>query len=122
MADYETDVAFYQRYNYAATANMRKELVNLMNEIIDDLYENHYDELYHENAFRQIKGKQLLMPNNVLPKEMSDFIMSMGKGYLCNSGLHFMNIEPDKINLEIQYIWATDSEENDYNQTHSHFG
>ena len=82
MVDYETDVAFYQRYNYAATANMRKELVNLMNEIIDDLYENHYDELYHENAFRQIKGKQLLMPNNVLPKEMSDFIMSMGKGYL----------------------------------------
>jgi hypothetical protein len=122
VVDYETDVAFYQRYNYAATANMRKELVNLMNEIIDDLYENHYDELYHENAFRRIKGKQLLMPNNVLPKEMSDFIMSMGKGYLCNSGLHFMNIEPDKINLEIQYIWATDSEENDYNQTHSHFG
>ena len=122
MADYETDVAFYQRYNYAATANMRKELVNLMNEIIDDLYENHYDELYHENAFRRIKGKQLLMPNNVLPKEMSDFIMSMGKGYLCNSGLHFMNIEPDKINLEIQYIWATDSEENDYNPVHSHYG
>ena len=122
MSDYETEVAFYQRYNYAATANMRKELVNLMNETIDDLYENHYDELYHENAFRRVKGKQLLLPNKMLPKEMSDFIMSMGRSYLCNSGLHNMEVDPAKISLEIQQIWATDSEENDYNPTHSHFG
>ena len=122
MIDYETEVAFYQRYNYAATANMRKELVDLMNEIIDDLYENHYDELYHENAFRQVKGKQLLIPNEKLPKEMSDFIMSMGRGYLCNSGLQPSSVDPAKINLEIQQIWVADSEENDYNPTHSHFG
>ena len=122
MSDYETEVAFYQRYNYAATANMRKELVNLMNETIDDLYENHYDELRHENAFRRVKGKQISLPTEALPKEMTDYIMSMGRGYLCNSGLHFMDIEPDKINLEIQQIWTTDSEENDYNPPHSHFG
>ena len=122
MIDYETEVAFYQRYNYAATANMRKELVDLMNEIIDDLYENHYDELYHENAFRQVKGKQLLIPNEKLPKEMSDFIMSMGRGYLCNSGLQPSSVDPAKINLEIQQIWVADSEENDYNPTHSHLG
>ena len=53
---------------------------------------------------------------------MSDFIMSMGRGYLCNSGLHTMEVDPAKINLEIQQIWVTDSEENDYNPTHSHFG
>jgi len=122
MAEYETEVSFYQRYHYAATANMRKELVDQMNEIIDDLYENHYDELYHENAFRRVKGKQLSLPNEMLPKEMSDFILSMGRGYLCNSGLHNMGIEPDKINLEIQQIWTTDSEESDYNPPHSHFG
>ena len=122
MSDYETEVAFYQRYNYAATANMRKELVDLMNETIDGLYENHYDELYHENAFRQVKGKQLLIPNEKLPKEMSDFIMSMGRGYLCNSGLQPSSVDPAKINLEIQQIWVADSEENDYNPTHSHLG
>ena len=122
MSDYETEVAFYQRYNYAATANMRKELVDLMNETIDGLYENHYDELYHENAFRRVKGKQLLLPNEMLPKEMSDFIMSVGRVYLCNSGLQLSSVDPAKINLEIQHIWATDSEENDYNPTHSHFG
>ena len=44
--EYETEVSFYQRYNYAATANMRKELVDQMNEIIDDLYENHYPGQY----------------------------------------------------------------------------
>jgi uncharacterized protein (TIGR02466 family) len=33
-----------------------------------------------------------------------------------------MEVDPAKINLEIQQIWATDSEENDYNPTHSHFG
>ena len=122
MADYETIVSTYPRYNFAAAANMRKELVDQMNEIIDDLYENHYDELYHENAFRRVKGKQLTLPTEMLPKEMSDFILSMGKGYLCNSGLNTTLIDPEKINLEIQHIWATDSEENDYNPPHSHFG
>jgi hypothetical protein len=53
---------------------------------------------------------------------MSDFILTMGKGYLSNSGLYFMGIDPNVINLEIQQIWATDSEENDYNPAHSHFG
>ena len=122
MADYETEVAFYQRYNFAATANIRPELVDLMNETIDGLYENHYDELYHENAFRRVKGKQLLLPKEMLPKEMSDFILSMGRSYLCNSGLNDTLIDPAKINLEIHSIWATDSEENDYNPIHSHFG
>ena len=122
MAEYETQVAFYQRYNYGATADMRKELVDQMNKILDDLYENRYDELYHQNAFREVKGKQITIPIEVLPKEMSEFIMTMGKGYICNSGLHFMGIDPTKINLEIDTIWATDSEENDYNPAHSHFG
>ena len=53
---------------------------------------------------------------------MTDFILTMGSGYLQNSGLHFMGIDPAKISLEIQEIWATDSEENDYNPCHSHFG
>ena len=122
MAEYETQVAFYQRYNYGATATMRKELVDQMNELLDDLYENRYDELYHQNAFRQVKGKQITIPVEKLPKEMSDYILTMGKGYLCNSGLYFSNIDPTKINLEIQEIWVTDSEENDYNPPHSHFG
>ena len=122
MADYETEVAFYQRYNFSATANIRPELVDLMNETIDGLYENHYDELYHENAFRRVKGKQLSLPNEMLPKEMSDFILSMGRSYLCNSGLNDTLIDPAKINLEIHSIWTTDSEENDYNPIHSHYG
>jgi hypothetical protein len=122
MADYETEVAFYQRYNFSATANIRPELVDLMNETIDGLYENHYDELYHENAFRRVKGKQLSLPNEILPKEMSDFILSMGRSYLCNSGLNDTLIDPAKINLEIHSIWTTDSEENDYNPIHSHYG
>ena len=122
MADYETLVSTYPRYNYAASANMRKELVDQMNEIIDDLYENHYDELYHENAFRRVKGKQFTLPTEMLPKEMSDFILSMGRGYLGSSGLHLMEVDPAKINLEIQQIWVTDSEETDYNPCHSHFG
>ena len=42
---YETQVSFYQRYNYGATADMRKELVDQMNRILDDLYENRYEEL-----------------------------------------------------------------------------
>ena len=119
---YNTEVTLYQRYNFAAGSTMRKELVDQMNEIIDDLYDTRYDELYHENAFREVKGKQLLIPVEELPKEMSDFILTMGKGYLCNSGLYFMGIDPTTINLEIQEIWATDSEENDYNPVHSHYG
>ena len=122
MAEYETQVSFYQRYNYGATAPMRKELVDQMNKILDDLYENRYEELFHQNAFRQVKGKQLELPVDLLPKEMSDFILTMGRGYLQNSGLHFMDTDPAKINLEIETIWATDSEENDYNPCHSHFG
>ena len=119
---YETQVSFYQKYNYAATADMRKELVDQMNEILDDLYETRYEELYHQNAFREVKGKQITIPITELPKEMLDYILTMGRGYLCNSGLHFMGIDPAKINLEIHSIWATDSEETDYNPAHSHFG
>ena len=33
---YETQVSFYQKYNYAATADMRKELVDQMNKILDE--------------------------------------------------------------------------------------
>ena len=33
-----------------------------------------------------------------------------------------MGVDPNVINLEIQQIWATDSEENDYNPVHSHYG
>jgi len=120
--EYETQVSFYQKYNYAATADMRKELVDQMNEILDDLYETRYEELYHQNAFREVKGKQITIPVTELPKEMLDYILTMGRGYLCNSGLHFMGIDPAKINLEIHSIWATDSEETDYNPAHSHFG
>ena len=109
---YETQVSFYQRYNYGAVADMRKELVDNMNKILDDLYENRYEELYHQNAFREVKGKQITIPIEALPKEMTDFIMTMGRGYLSTSGFHIMGIDPTKINLEIQEIWATDSEEN----------
>ena len=122
MVEYETEVSLHQRYNYAASSGMREELVTQMNGIIDNLYETRYNELYHENAFRQVKGKQITIPVEKLPKEMSDYILTMGKGYLCNSGLYFSNIDPTKINLEIQEIWVTDSEENDYNPPHSHFG
>jgi len=120
--EYKTEVNLHQRYNFAASGNMRKELVDQMNELIDDLYETRYDELYHQNAFREVKGKQLTIPVEELPKEMLDYILNMGRGYLCNSGLYFMGIDPTTINLEIQEIWATDSEETDYNPAHSHFG
>ena len=119
---YDTQVSLHQRYNYAASANMREELVDQMNTFLDDLYENRYEELYHQNAFREVKGKQVGIPIEEMPKEMTDYILNMGKGYLCNSGLYFMGIDPTTINLEIQEIWATDSEETDYNPAHSHFG
>jgi hypothetical protein len=122
MAEYETSVTLHQRYNYAASSSMREELVTQMNSVIDGLYETRYEELYHQNAFREVKGKQITIPVEELPKEMSDYILTMGKGYLCNSGLYFSNVNPTEINLEIQEIWATDSEENDYNPAHSHFG
>ena len=67
MAEYETQVAFYQRYNYGATADIRKELVDQMNKILDDLYENRYDELYHQNAYREVTGRQVSMPTSELP-------------------------------------------------------
>ena len=122
MTEYETQVAFYQRYNYGATADMRKDLVDQMNRILDDLYENRYEELYHQNAFREVKGKQVGIPIEELPKEMTDYILNMGKGYLNNSGMYFMGVDPTKINLKIHRIWSTDSEENDYNPVHSHYG
>ena len=122
MADHNIEVAFYQRYNYAATANIPPNSVTQLNEIIDGLYENHDGEIWYETTFRRVKGKQLLLPNKLLPKEISDFIVSVGRGYLSNSGLQLSLIDPAKINLEIQHIWVTDSEENDYNPTHSHFG
>ena len=40
---YETEVAFYPRFNYGATATMRRPLVDQMNGIIDDLYENRFE-------------------------------------------------------------------------------
>ena len=120
--EYKTEVNLHQRYNFAASGNMRKELVDQMNELIDDLYETRYDELYHQNAFREVKGKQLTIPVEELPKEMSDYILTLGRGYLCNSGLQFMGVDPTTIDLEIQQIWATDSKENDYNPPHSHAG
>ena len=120
--EYKTQVNLHQRYNYAASSNMRKELVDQMNKFLDDLYENRYEELYHQNAFREVKGKQVTIPVKELPKEMLDYILNMGRGYLCNSGLYFMGIDPTTINLEIQEIWATDSEETDYNPPHSHAG
>ena len=39
---YETEVAFYNRYHHGATANMRPGLVDQMNEIIDNLYETRF--------------------------------------------------------------------------------
>ena len=122
MAEHNLEVAFYQRYNYAATTTIPPNSVTQINEIIDGLYKKHEGEIWYENTFRQVKGKQLLLPNEILPKEISDFIVSVGRGYLSNSGLNTMTIDPTKINLEIQHIWVTDSEENDYNPTHSHFG
>ena len=119
---YDTQVSLHQRYNYAASSNMRKELVDQMNKFLDDLYENRYEELYHQNAFREVKGKQVGIPIEELPKEMTDYILNMGKGYLNNSGMYFMGIDPTKINLKIHRIWSTDSEENDYNPVHSHYG
>jgi hypothetical protein len=122
MAEHNLEVAFYQRYNYAATTTIPLNSVTQINEIIDGLYKKHEGEIWYENTFRRVKGKQLLLPNEMLPKEISDFIVSVGRGYLSNSGLNTMTIDPTKINLEIQHIWVTDSEENDYNPTHSHFG
>jgi hypothetical protein len=46
----------------------------------------------------------------------------MARGYLLNSGLHFMDVDYSKIPLEIDKIWTTDSKENDYIANHSHFG
>jgi len=119
---YETSVTLHQRYNYAASSDMREELVIQMNGFLDDLYENRYEELYHQNAFREVKGKQVGIPVEELPKEMTDYILNMGKGYLSNSGMYFMGVDLNKINLKIHRIWATDSEENDYNPVHSHYG
>ena len=119
---YETEVKFYNRYNHGATAMMRPGLVDMMNELIDNLYETRYEELYHQNAYREVKGRQLSIPTAELPEELSHFILNMARGYLLNSGLHFMDVDYSKIPLEIDKIWTTDSKENDYIANHSHFG
>ena len=82
---YETEVKFYNRYNHGATANMRPGLVDTMNEIIDNLYETRYEELYHQNAYREVTGRQVSMPPSELPEEMSHFILQMSRGYILNS-------------------------------------
>ncbi len=119
---YETEVKFYNRYNHGATAMMRPGLVDMMNDLIDNLYETRYEELYHQNAYREVTGRQVSMPSTELPEEMSHFILNMARGYLLNSGLHFMDVDYSKIPLEIDKIWTTDSKENDYIANHSHFG
>ena len=119
---YETQVAFYPRYNYGATAMMREPLVDQMNKIVDDLYENRFDELYIQNSYREVEGTQINVPSEVLPEEMSHFIIEMSRGYLVNSGLHPMEVDYSTIPLEIDKIWTTDSKENDYTPAHSHYG
>ena len=119
---YETEVKFYNRYNHGATANMRPGLVDIMNEIIDNLYETRYEELYHQNAYREVTGRQVSMPPSELPEEMVHFILQMSRGYIMNSNLHFMDVDWENVPLEIDKIWTTDSKENDYIATHSHFG
>ena len=119
---YETEVAFYPRFNYGATATMRRPLVDQMNGIIDDLYENRFEELYIQNSYREVEGTQIAVPTDLIPKEMSDYILTMSRGYLVNSGLHFMEVDYSKIKLEIDKIWTTDSRENDYIPAHSHYG
>ena len=47
---YETEVKFYSRYNHGATAMMRPGLVDEMNEIIDKLYDERFEELYHQKC------------------------------------------------------------------------
>jgi len=119
---YETAVKFYPKYNYGATATLRPELVTQMNEIIDKLYDERFEELKHQNAYREVTGRQISVPVTSLPEEMSHFIFNMSKGYILNSGLHCMNVDFDKVPLAIDKIWTTDSKENDYTPVHSHFG
>ena len=98
---YETEMKFYPKSNYGATAMMRPGLVDEMNEIIDKLYDERYEELYHQNAYREVTGRQVSMPASELPDEMSHFILQMSRGYILNSGLHFMDVDFSKIPLEI---------------------
>ena len=119
---YETEMTFYNRYNHGATAMMRPGLVDKMNEIIDKLYDERFEELYHQNAYREVTGRQVSIPASELPDEMSHFILQMSRGYILNSNLHFMDVDFSKIPLEIDKIWTTDSKENDYIANHSHFG
>ena len=67
---YETEVKFYNRYNHGATAMMRPGLVDMMNDLIDNLYETRYEELYHQNAYREVTGRQVSMPSTELPEEI----------------------------------------------------
>ena len=119
---YETEVKFYPKYNYGATSTMRPELVTQMNEIIDKLYDERFEELYHQNAYREVTGRQVSLPVTLLPEEMNHFILNMARGYIMNSGLHFMDVDFSKVPLEVDKIWTTDSKENDYIPSHCHFG
>ena len=119
---YETEMNFYSRYNHGATAMMRPGLVDKMNEIIDKLYDERFEELYHQNAYREVTGRQVSMPASELPDEMTHFILQMSRGYILNSNLHFMDVDFSKIALKIDKMWTTDSKENDYIANHSHFG
>jgi hypothetical protein len=119
---YETEVKFYNRYNHGATSNIRSGLVDEMNEIIDKLYDERFEELYHQNAYREVTGRQISIPATSLPVEMRHFILQMSRGYILNSNLHFMDVDFSEVALEIDKMWATDSKENDYIATHSHFG
>ena len=76
---YETEVKFYPKYNYGATSTMRPELVTQMNEIIDKLYDERFEELYHQNAYREVTGRQVSLPVTLLPEEMNHFILNMAR-------------------------------------------
>ena len=96
---YETEVAFYPKYNYGATSMMRRPLVDQMNKIIDDLYENRFDELYIQNSYREVEGTQIALPKDLLPKEMHEYILTMASGYLVHSGLHYMEVDLSLIHI-----------------------
>jgi len=122
FTSFDGDIQLHQRYNFAASSTMKKNLVDQMNKFSDNFYETHWKESDRKYSPRRMKGKEITIPAEMIPKEMLDFIITMGKGYLCNSGLRFMNINPATINLEIERIWVRDSEETDYISTHSHVG
>ena len=112
---YETQVNFIQGTTMVETSMISRPLVDQMNEIIDDLYENRFDELYIQNSYREVEGgTQIAVIKNYFQKEINDYILTMARGYLVHSQLHFMEVDYSEINLEIDKIWTTDSRENDY--------